>query len=276
MRHSLAFLGQKMAAFCLLILLANSASAQIPPPMDLLPSEQVIRNVFFASLDASERQRFGGWGFKRALGGTLSAPGWRMLTTTGVKIREIDLTSGERINRIDGGRVLFGREWHEAGISITALAGLSITRNSAEIAQATRRVSRLGPVGQIELWKTWSSDPPLAGLPWESKFSSLTVIADHANRSVYARTRHGFVLPISTLSKTMAQVSIGPEMSISLGAKQSKHGIVIQEAWRHARFGLHLGEIPVWRFRLVMAAGIEMRRNGHIGSYTQLTSHIHY
>ena len=54
------------------------------------------RGVFFSTFDAAERDRFIGWGFTYAPRGRLDEPGWRFMTTSGVKLRDIDPSSGIR------------------------------------------------------------------------------------------------------------------------------------------------------------------------------------
>jgi hypothetical protein len=226
--------------------------------------DPVHRNVFFASFDATERSRFLTFGVKRAIRSTLDEPGWRALTAIGVKIRDYDVTSGLHTSRVDTARLAIGREFRQGATLVTPYLGVSVAANTADVAQRTRRTARIGPVALIEVWHDWPGKEA-----WSSRFTTLIAMADHANRSAFIRLRHGLAL-------SDGPIRFGPEISLSLGGRQTQHGVVLQESWVKTRLGLHVSEIPLWRVRLQVSGGAEWRDDAGTGAYGQIGAYIRY
>lgn len=222
------------------------------------------RNVFFVSADLAGKSRFVGFGSKHALGGRLDDAGFRFMSTIGVKLRDVDPGTGLRSNRIDLTRAFAGYEWKRAATSLTGFVGASIALNTASAASLSRRAARFGPAVALDLWHDWPRDAPLG-----ARATSLFLLADHATRSVYGRLRHAFAIPGSSLR-------IGPEIAVSRGRSIVRRGVSLQSGWRQLRLGLHLAEIPVWRFRLTLSGGVEYRERNGRGGYAQIASHIRY
>ncbi len=227
------------------------------------PAERT-RSVFFTSFDLTERGRFVGSGVKYAPAGRLEDPGWRILSSIGVKIRDYDRALGLRTSRVDAARFLLGHEWRSGPRTISAFLGLGSIVNSAEIQLRTRRTTRQGPAGIFELWQDWGG-----AAPWGSRFTSVFALGDWANRSAYFRVRHGFALAGSTMR-------IGPEIAVSMGKNQAWRGIRIQDDWLRLRLGVHLGEIPIWRARLTLSTGAEWRDDAQPGLYLQIGAYLRY
>ncbi len=226
--------------------------------------EPPAKQVVFAALDATERELYFGNGVKRALRGHLDEPGFRIMATFGAKIREFDPVLGTHQSRLHSGRLVAGHEWKFATLNVTVLAGGSFVLHSADIAQQSRRLGRLGPVVMLELWQDWG-----AGAAPGSRFTSLFAMADQASRSSYLRLRHGFGLGGNP-------VRFGPEASIATGESLFRRGVRLQSGWRKARLGAHLGEVPLWRAVLGVSAGVEARAARKPGGYLGLSAYLRY
>lgn len=222
------------------------------------------RGVFFTGFDASERERFIGWGFKYAPRGRLNEPGLRFMTTTGMKLRDIDPASAIRYSRVDVTRAMLGHEWRFGSLSLSAFLGASFALHSPDAAGVLGRRGRIGPAGMVEFWQGWSE-----GNAHYSRASSATLILDQAARSLYVKARHGFTLP-------GLAAQFGPEASFSYGAGIRARGLTLQSEWRKARLGIHLSEIALRRLRLGISAGGELRRKGKGGAYATIASYIRY
>lgn len=253
-------------ALLVLFLPASSVKADTNPPFDLVPSSRVgqHRSVFFTCFDASERERFVASGFKMAIGSHLNSSGWRITATSTVKLRDFDAITGNRENRIHGSRVLIGYEWQFGSTAITAMAGGSFVRHSAGQAALTRRTGRFGPALALDVWHSWAAENAT-----KSRYSALALSLDQAERSFYLRLRHGFSLP-------QLHFPVGPEASLSSGLRHRQNGLVMQDFWRTYRLGLHVAEIPVWRFRFTLSGGAEWRWHGRAGKYVHLAGYIPY
>lgn len=241
------------------------------------------RGVFFSSFDASTRDRYIGWGFKYAPKGRLDAPGFRFMTTTGVKLRDIDPTSGIRYNRVDVSRALLGHEWHIAGLSLSAYAGGSFALHSPDTASVLRRRGRVGMAGILEVWQNWrtaqeapANQSTIENAAYSSGASSATLVVDQATRSLFIRARHGFMLADLGLMFPALAGQIGPEASFNYGATIRTRGLTLQEKWRKARLGIHLSEIPLWRLKLGVSAGGEISHKSKNGAYANIASYIRY
>lgn len=221
------------------------------------------KSVYFSGFDAAGQARLLGWGSKHALGSTLHENGWRMLTSQSLRLRERNPMLKTRFNRMEGGQLLFGHEWFRNGFVISAMAGGSLVLNSVKAASASHRALRLGPIFSLDLWKSWEKNTVLL------RATTLYLALDSANRSLYARMRHGFARPDWAFI-------LGPEISTSIGLKQKRHGITFQDEWRIARAGLHVSEIPLFRLRLGVSGGIEWQHGEKPEPYMQIGSYLKY
>lgn len=222
------------------------------------------RNVAFAGFETTERDHYFSAGFKRAIAGHLDQPGFRFLATFGAKIRDYDPLLGTRETRLHASRMVVGHEWHVASLSVSLMAGGSFILNSTDAATRSGRLGRLGPTAMLDVWQDWGNDGPLA-----SRFTSLSAMLDQASRSSFIRLRHGFQL---------FDVSwrIGPEAAYTTGESQSRRGVLLQSAWRKARLGLHLSEVPLWQARLSLSGGAEWRHDRKMGGYMQVGAYLKY
>ena len=60
------------------------------------------------------------------------------------------------------------------------------------------------------------------------------------------------------------------------GATIRARGMTLQSQWRKARLGAHLSEIPLWRLKLAVSAGREIRQKGKGNAYATIASYIRY
>ena len=222
------------------------------------------RNVAFAGFETTGRDHYFSAGFKRAIIGHLDQPGFRFLTTFGAKIRDYDPTLGSRETRLHASRMAVGHEWHIASLSVSLMAGGSFILNTTDATARSGRLGRLGPTAMLDLWQDWGGDGPLA-----SRFTSLSAMLDQASRSSFIRLRHGFqILDMPW--------RIGPEVAYTTGESQSRRGALLQSAWRKARIGLHLSDIPLWQASLSLSGGAEWRHDRKVGGYMQVGAYLKY
>lgn len=252
------------AGLAALVLLGLTRPARAEGLFEAQPKPKPPRSVYFLHFEASERSRFFGTGPKMAIRGTLDDPGWRMLATLGVKIRERVPPLGLATNRVDAGRLAFGHEFRFGATVLTPFVGASFAANSADVMQKTRRAGRVGPVGMLDLWHNWAGSEP-----WGSRFTAVFALADQASRSLYLRVRHGFALSDGPLR-------FGPELALSAGSRIAKSGIVVQEGYLKLRAGAHVSEIPLWRVRLSAGIGAEWRDDARTGFYGEIGAYLRY
>lgn len=223
-----------------------------------------VRNVAFAGFETTGRDHYFSAGFKRAIAGHLDQPGFRFLATFGAKIRDYDPLLATRETRLHASRMAIGHEWHVASLSVSLMAGGSFILNAADAATRSGRLGRLGPTALLDLWQDWGSDSPLG-----SRFTSLSAMLDQASRSSFIRLRHGFQI-------LDAPWRIGPEAAYTTGESQSRRSVVLQNAWRKARLGMHASEIPLWQAKLSLSGGAEWRHDRKPGVYMQVGAYLKY
>ena len=224
------------------------------------------RVLSFTAHDSEPGRIIVGSGLKLAPLGPLDKPGPRLLLMAGYSLREQDPRLGRRVSRPLGARALFGHEWHRGQTSLSLYAGASLVTNDQPVIAATRKRMRTGPAVLGEIWHTWRPGE------WSGAggFSAMTLMGDAANRSLYLRLRHGFDIG-------WRGVAFGPETSVSLGRRQRQRGLIVQDGWRKARFGVHLSGIPLTkRIRLGLAGGYEFADRGRSGAYVALTTMAQY
>lgn len=222
------------------------------------------RSVAFAGFETTGRDPYLAGGFKRAVTGDLDQPGFRFLAMFGAKIRDYDPATGTRASRFHASRMGVGYEWHLASLSVSLLAGGSFVLNSTDAMERSGRIGRFGPFVMLDLWQDWGRDGPLA-----SRFTALSAMLDQASRSSFVRLRHGFQVGD-------AEWRIGPEAAYTTGESQSRRAVLLQGAWRKARLGLHISEIPLWHARLALSGGAEWRHDRKTGAYMQIGAYVKY
>jgi hypothetical protein len=240
--------------------------------------------VFFASFDQAERAAGFSYGVKRGLGGHLDQSGFRFLSLMSLKLADRDPITGASVHRISASKTMIGYEAQRGALSSAVYLGWSVALHPRAVINGQSFVPvDHAPVGLIDFWYAWSgyswsgySWPEAAtGFAAASRFSSLTLMADAANQSIYLKARHGFALPGSPLT-------LGPEASISAGEKITRtdpltqSNITVQAPWRSLRLGVHLGNIALWRVTLGLSAGAEHRLNNKIGAYGGFSAWVKY
>lgn len=224
-------------------------------------------SVYFASFEAAERRLYGSFGAKFALFGGLDRPGLRLFASGGAKLGERDRATGTRQHHLSEARLLAGHEWQANGLVVTAYAGLGLAFNSLQARQASGQSHRAGPAALLDIWQSWPENA-LA-----SRYSSLSLAADGAGRSLYIALRHGF-------GHTALPFAFGPEAAISAGEQIRHRGRIVQSAYRKARLGLHLSEIAFFGLKLAISGGAEWRdearRPVKSGGYARLAGYIAY
>jgi hypothetical protein len=220
-------------------------------------------NVVFATYDISGKENFASLGYKRAIGGSLDTPGYRFMTSLGVKIRDVDPVLGTRTTRLHAVRAVFGHEWRFSTLSMTVLAGGSFQPASAGTALTAGRAGRFGPVAMVDLWQDWGAGP------LGSRFTSVFAMVNQAGRSSYVRIRHGLGLGDQPWR-------FGPEVAYSTGEHRTQRGTRVQDGWHRARLGLHVSEIPLRSLRFGISCGAERREHRKSAFYAQMGAYMRY
>jgi hypothetical protein len=228
-------------------------------------NERLKRAVYFTALDLQRDKATAVTGFKVALGRHLDKPGFRMLAMAKYALNERDPVLLARRNRALGGRVLVGHEWHTGSGAVSLYAGYALIANDSATWIATGSQFRQGGAALAELWQNWSRTGPMP-----AGHSLVTVLADQAQKSLYLRVRQGIDLP-------WKGVSLGPEVSLSLGMKDKKRGVLVQSAWKTLRIGGYLAGVPIGsRFRLGLGGGYEFTDQGRSGPYVKIATLVTY
>jgi Cellulose biosynthesis protein BcsS len=262
------FQGQRHEAFAPLTLGQRLRRALRASPLggghDIWFQRSSPRTVYFMAFESSAHDRFASLGAKYAVRGTLDAPGWRFLTTLGVKIAAFDPTRNTRTSHLDIARMMPGYEMRMGSLTLSAYGGLGYARSSFSGMATTGRVGRYGVSAMGEFWQDWSRMAPAWG-----RFTAGYVLLDSANRSAAAGLRHGFAMPVLPLL-------MGPEASWSAGRDVRAQGSTLHSAYCKRRLGLHASDIPLLAARLRVSAGAEWRSNHKRGGYAEVAAHLAY
>lgn len=223
------------------------------------------KNVAFMGLATTGRDTYASIGLKRALGGTLDQPGYRVIASIGSKLREVAPGTGASSHQLHAIRLLAGHEWHEAGMAISLHAGASFVAYSAKGQAQSHHAGRFGPTLMVDLWKDWGKPAST----FAARYTALTAILDQAGRSAFLRLRHGFQYADWPLR-------FGPEASVSNGNTLRRQGVRVQDGWRHARLGVAVTEVPFFEAKLALTGGAEWRAHRKTGAYAELSAYIRY
>lgn len=221
-------------------------------------------DVYFLAFESAARDRFLSFGAKHAVRGTLNEPGWRFLSTLGIKVAAYDPTLNTRASRVELARLLPGYEIRLGSLTLSAYAGLGYARSDSTGALATGRFGRYGLSALGEFWQEWSQIAPALG-----RFTSGYMILESANRSAAVGIRHG--MQVAALP-----FLIGPEASWSGGRNVQARGARLHSAYRKQRLGLHASEIPLFATRLRLSGGVEWRERGKTSGYAEMAAYIAY
>ena len=221
-------------------------------------------DVYFLAFESTARDRFLSFGAKHAVRGTLNEPGWRFLSTLGIKVAAYDPTLDTRASRVELARLLPGYEIRLGSLTLSAYAGLGYARSDSAGVLATGRFGRYGLSALGEFWQDWSRIAPALG-----RFTSGYVILESANRSAALGIRHG--MQVAALP-----FLIGPEASWSGGRTVLARGARLHSAYRKQRLGLHASEIPLFAARLRLSGGVEWRERGKTSGYAEMAAYIAY
>jgi|GEM_PF-3148440 len=232
--------------------------------MDLWFTRRPVRDVYFIAYDASAHDRYLSFGSKHAVRGDFSAPGWRFISTLGIKIAAYDPPVAGRVSSVDLMRMMPGYEARWGGLTVAGYAGLGYARSQARGILATGHYGRLGAAALGEFWYSWGQNAPLM-----ARFTSGYVVADSANRSVSTGLRHGVGLP-------NLPFLFGPEASWSAGRDVRSTGAALHTAFRKARLGAHASEIPILAARLRISAGAQWQDKRKPGAYAELAAYLAY
>jgi hypothetical protein len=222
------------------------------------------RDVYFLAFESGAHDRFLAFGSKHAVRGTLDAPGWRFLSTLGIKVSAYDPTLGQRTSRIDLARMMPGYEMRLGSLTLSAYAGLGYARSDTTGILATGRFGRYGVSALAEFWQDWSRIAPDFG-----RFTAGYLMVESANHSGGVGLRHGFAL-------RALPFLVGPEASWSAGRNIHARGATLHSAYRKQRLGLHASEIPLLAARLRVSAGAEWREGRKPGGYAEMAAHLAY
>lgn len=236
---------------------------------DLWFTRQRVRDVYFLAVESSAHDRYLSVGSKHAVRGDFSSPGWRFLSTLGVKIAAYEPPLIERISYVDLMRMMPGYEARIGNLTIAGYAGLGYARSQARGILATGRFGRFGGAALGEFWYNWGQNAPAL-----ARFTSGYIVADTANRSATVGLRHGIGLPELVLPAL--PVLIGPEASWSAGRDVRSAGAALHTAFRKGRIGAHASEIPLLAARLRVSAGAQWQDKRKPGAYAEMAAYLAY
>jgi hypothetical protein len=144
------------------------------------------------------------------------------------------------------------------------MAGASLIMSMPSDQTLTRREHHFGGAILLDLWRSWQAAD---GLP--PGFTSLTLVADQAEDSVFARIRHGFTVHASGLA-------MGPEASLSAGRERKSGATTTRAEWVKSRVGAHLTGLRFGPLGLNLSAGYEFRRREQGSPYAEFTTLVFY
>lgn len=237
---------------------------QTPPPTWRHFFRDRDIGVTFNSLSVTQWGATFTTGAKVALRSRRDQSGPRLLFFSTEKLRETDPLIMGRFNQFGGTRIFGGYEWHRDGLVISAYGGASLVIHSPWERAVTRYDGRIGVAGLFEFWKNW---PATVGMP--DSFSSGTVMLDAAERSAYIRLRHGFSTPFPS-------IAIGPEISLSTGARSVVGRLVARDSWLKTRMGLHATGFRFGQLGINLSVGYEHRGRERGGTYAEATMLWYY
>jgi hypothetical protein len=215
--------------------------------------------VAFNSLSATQWGTNFTTGAKVALFSKRDQTGPRLVFFSTEKLRESDPLIVGRFNQYAGTRVLGGYEWNLDGLVVSAYGGASLVMHSPWERAVTRYDARLGVAGMLEFWKNWQ---PGRAIP--EGFTAGTLMLDAAERSAYFKVRHGF-------STGFHGIAIGPELSVSTGARNVVGRLVARDSWLKTRAGLHATGFRFGQLGINLTAGYEHRNRERGGAYAEAT-----
>ncbi len=231
---------------------------------DLWFTPRAIRDSYFLAYDTSGPEHYLTLGAKHARRGDLATPGWRFLAMLGVKVAAREALLDRRITYPDLMRLMPGYEAHLGRLRLAGYLGLGFARSQLPGILATRRPGRFGGVAFGEFLFDWQGFAPgLAGV------SAGHILVDGAQGALSLGLRHGLAPP-------KARFLIGPEASWSLGRNIRGGGTWRQRAYRKARIGGHISEIPLFALRISLSAGAQWLDRRSPGAYAELAVHLAY
>lgn len=222
------------------------------------------RDVYFLSFDGGTRGRYLTLGSKHATAGDFSRPGWRFLSTLGIKLAAYEPKLDQRVSYVDLARLMPGYEARFGPLTLAAFAGLGYARSAVRGILATGRFGRYGLSAMGEFWYDWGGLAPAL-----ARFTSGYVMGETANRSFSVGLRHGVALPWRGLLA-------GPEAGWSAGRNVRAAGTNLHSSFRKGRLGAHLSEIPLFAARLRLSGGAEWHDRRRPGAYMEMTAYLAY
>lgn len=204
-------------------------------------------------------------GLKLAPLGRLDREGFRLLALTTTALNEENPLTLQRANRLMSARLLAGHEWHRNNGAYSLYFGPSIVSNDPASTAFIGRKPRRGGAMLADIWQNWA-----AGSHHPASYTQATLVIDQAQKSLFFKIKHG-------LHTGWRGVSIGPEVSVSLGQRVRQRGFTVQDEWRKLRLGLHISGLEITRWFVIgLAGGTEFATQGKRARYLTVTSLLRY